>query len=125
MHEISIAQSILEMAENEAHANGCNRLLSIQVKYGALAGIMPDALLMGMEALTKGTIHEGVKLELMKQPLVLRCPFCNKIFGAESDAELWEACPDCGEWGSYAVEGGKELILTRLEADSWQLPVSG
>ena len=44
MHEMSLAMNILELAEEEAAKNGCNRLSRICVDCGALCGAMPEAL---------------------------------------------------------------------------------
>lgn len=116
MHEMAIAQSLLELAEREAAAKGCGRLLAVRVEIGVLAGIMPEALSFCVEALVKGSAHEGMRLELVRTPFRLRCPLCGNIReGEESDA-LGEPCPQCGECLGYAVESGRELVLARLEA---------
>lgn len=116
MHEMAIAQSLLELAEKEAAANGCARLLSLRVEIGALAGVMPEALALCVEALVKGGIHEGLKLELARTPFRLRCPLCGGIRVGENSDALMERCPGCGEILGYVVESGRELILARLEA---------
>lgn len=116
MHEMSIAQSLLELAEAEAKKNDCERLTRLIVNYGALSGIMPEALSLCFEALTKNTPHAGVKLELICLPVRLRCPFCSSVFEAEDQDSIWQPCPTCGESFGHIVEQGRELILARLEA---------
>lgn len=116
MHEMSVAQSLLEMAITEARAHNCTRIIHIKVEYGAIAGIMPDALMLCFEALTKGTPHEGARLELIELPLKLRCPFCGEVFGGYGQDTLWQPCPKCSETFGHIVEQGRELILSRLEA---------
>lgn len=117
MHEMAIAQSLLELAEKEAAANGCGRLLSLRVEIGALAGVMPEALAFCVEALVKGGVHEGLRLELARTPFRLRCPFCGGVSEGEDSEDLLKPCPKCGEILGYAVESGRELILARLEAE--------
>lgn len=117
MHEMSVAQSLITLAEAEAQAKGCNRLLRLVVEYGTLSGIMPDALSFCVDALVKGTLHEGLQLELVKLPLVMRCPFCGARFGGDSADAVLEPCPQCGETFGHQVESGRELILARLEAE--------
>lgn len=116
MHEMSVAMSLLELAEDAARGQGCSRLERVRVEYGALAGIMPEALQFCFEALTRGTAHEGARLELVCLPLRLRCPFCGTVFGGEGQEARWEPCPGCGEVAGHVVEQGKELLLRQVEA---------
>lgn len=114
MHEMSIATSLLEIAETEAKAQGCSRLLKLEVRYGQISGIMPDALQLAFTALTSGSPHEGAILELVRVPLRLKCLFCGTVFsGGEGQ---FTPCPKCGEEFGHNVEQGKELLLASLEA---------
>ena len=54
MHEMSIAQSILDIALEEIAKQGCARLDLIRVECGALAGVVPDSLQFCFEALVQG-----------------------------------------------------------------------
>lgn len=117
MHEMSIAMSLLEIAEAEARKQGCDRIMHIRVEYGALSGIMPDALSFCFRALIADTPHKNAELELVLLPLRLRCPFCGTEFGGEAQNAIWKECPQCGETVGHTVEQGRELILARLEAE--------
>ena len=54
MHEMSIAQSILDIALEEIAKQGCDRLDLIRVECGALAGVVPDSLQFCFAALVQG-----------------------------------------------------------------------
>jgi hydrogenase nickel incorporation protein HypA/HybF len=116
MHEMALVQSLLSMAEEEISRRNCTRLLAVRVEYGALAGIMPEALHCCFEALTRDTAHKQARLELVCLPVRLRCPFCGVTFGGDSRDALTTPCPGCGELFGHIVEQGKEMILSRLEA---------
>lgn len=118
MHEMAVAASLLELAEDAARSQGCARLTRVRVDYGALAGIMPEALALCFDSLIQGTPHEGARLELVRLPLRLRCPFCGTVFGDdESGADArWLPCPGCGELAGHVVEQGRELLLRQVEA---------
>jgi hydrogenase nickel incorporation protein HypA/HybF len=45
MHELSIAMSIVEMAEEEAHLRNV-RVSAVHLKLGMLSGVVKDALLL-------------------------------------------------------------------------------
>ena len=116
MHEMSVALSLLEIAEEAAAGQGCTRLTRVRVEYGALAGIMPEALELCFEAATRETPHAGARLELVCLPLRLRCVFCGTVFGGEGQEARFEPCPGCGEVAGHVVEQGKELLLREVEA---------
>lgn len=117
MHELAVAESLLELAISEAAKHQCNRLIFLSVEYGALSGIMPEALHLCFDALVKNSIHENAKLELVEKPLRLSCPLCHAEFGGDGQDAIWLPCPQCGEGFGHVVLQGKELILNRLEAD--------
>lgn len=116
MHEMALAENILNLALYEAEKQGCDVLLSVQVEYGILAGIMPDALELCFNSLAGQAGQGNVKLKLTCVPLKLRCPFCNAEFGGSSRDAIWQPCPECGEEFGHTVIQGKELILARIEA---------
>lgn len=116
MHEMSIAASLLELAKEEARRRECSRISKIRVEYGAISGVMPEALRFCLMALCAGTENEEMELELVKIPLRLRCPLCNHVFGGETKEAQWQPCPACGEIFGHTVEQGTELVLARLEA---------
>ncbi|SCM70898.1 putative hydrogenase nickel incorporation protein HypA 1 [uncultured Desulfovibrio sp.] len=116
MHEMAIAQSLLKMSEEEISRQGCTRIEAVNVKYGALAGIVPESLQFCFETMIQGTPHEGARLELEELPLQLHCPFCGADFGGEGQEALIQPCPGCGEQFGHVVKQGRELYLNRLEA---------
>lgn len=118
MHEMSIAVSLLTMAEEEARAKGCSHIIAVTVHYGQISGIMPSALQMAFSALIADGPHHGARLELIEIPLRLRCPFCGTVFDAEE--AILAPCPQCGEEFGHEVIQGRELILTRIEANNDQ-----
>ena len=61
MHELSIAMSIVEMAEEEAVRRGV-RVSAVHLKLGALAGVVKDALIFSYEIACQGTTLEGSRL---------------------------------------------------------------
>lgn len=116
MHEMSLAMSILELAEEEAAKNGCNRLLRVCVECGALSGAMPEALEFCLKCLLAESAHKDAVLELVEVPLKLRCSQCQTVFGATGRGAVFEPCPNCGEIMGHGVEQGRELVLSRIEA---------
>ena len=113
MHELSIMQSALDLALEQARKAGAKRLLELRLRIGALSGVVPEALEFAFEALTPGTLAEGARLALEKVPARFWCAHCGREF--ESD-DLFADCPDC-QRPSGELRAGRELELASLEID--------
>ena len=64
MHEMGIANSILEAVRTEAAAHAPARATKVGVKIGEMAGVDPDSLAFCFEALVKGSDLEPLELEI-------------------------------------------------------------
>lgn len=115
MHEMAVATSILDLALDEMRRHGADGIERIVVEYGALAGIMPEALEFAFSALVAGTSGADIRLELVLLPLRLRCGRCGAEFGGEGRQALWQPCPRCGEDLGHDVIQGRELVLKRIQ----------
>lgn len=113
MHEMSIAESLVELIEEERRAQGFSRVKQIRVKLGALGHVEPSALLFCFDAVSCGTVAEGARLELESVAGEGWCPRCRVSVAIE---ERYELCPRCGQ--SYVqMTAGDELRLTELEVE--------
>ena len=113
MHELGIAEALLETICREAVRQGEVRVHKAVVKIGELAGVDGDALRFAFEAIVRGTEFEQLELEIEACPLRGRCADCGREF-AVHDYDLH--CPQCGsERGEFT--GGDELDLAYLEVE--------
>jgi hydrogenase nickel incorporation protein HypA/HybF len=62
MHELSIALSIIDLAEEEMRRHGGDRVRSIRIDLGALAGVATEALQFSFGLACEGTPAEGSSL---------------------------------------------------------------
>nr|WP_320172633.1 hydrogenase maturation nickel metallochaperone HypA [Maridesulfovibrio sp.] len=115
MHEMSIAQSIFAIIQEEMEKQPDSTLKKINVGNGALAGVVSDALTFGWEAVTIGTKFEGSVLEVREIPIKVRCGGCGEEFTPED--KLYMACPKCGLEIGHEVLQGKELQIESIEVD--------
>lgn len=111
MHEVGIAQGILEMALKAATDAGGSRVETLRVRVGALTGVVPDALLFALETLRVGTDARGARIELEVEPARAWCHRCERAFDAR---ELPCCCPVCDEPAGQ-VTGGRELRLLSID----------
>lgn len=64
MHEIGVAQGMLDRALKEAVDSGAARVTSMQIKLGDASGIEADHLRFCLEALVKGTAAETARIDI-------------------------------------------------------------
>jgi hydrogenase nickel incorporation protein HypA/HybF len=113
MHELSIMQSALSLALDQARQAGAIRVHVIRLRIGALSGVVPDALEFAFETLTQGTLAEGAKLAIEPVPARFWCAKCTREFQSN---DLFAECPDCHSL-SGELRAGREMELASLDID--------
>jgi hydrogenase nickel incorporation protein HypA/HybF len=111
MHELSIALSLLDLAEEEAARREC-RVAAIHLRLGRLSGVVREALLSAYDLAREGTAMADAELVVEEVPVVVRCPGCAADRTPVSAFEL--LCPDCGTPTPEVVRG-RELEVVALE----------
>jgi hydrogenase nickel incorporation protein HypA/HybF len=117
MHEMSIAQSIVDIIRQEMEKQGLTRLLRATVKFGRLTNTVPEALETCFLAVTVGTPLADAVFELVEIPVTYRCFGCGRQFHPEEPGRLLAPCPHCGEELGHAVLSGEELYIDCIEAE--------
>jgi hydrogenase nickel incorporation protein HypA/HybF len=112
MHELSIAMSIVELAEEEAGRRGDAQVHAVHLKLGAFSGVVKEALLASYEMACAGTALEGSTLRIEEIPLVVFCANCQT--NRQLPSMTLFCCPDCGAPTPHIVQG-KELQISALE----------
>ncbi len=64
MHELSIAEELLQIIIKKASQLGIGKIEQINLKIGEFSGILPDALVFAFEMLSKDTITDGARIEI-------------------------------------------------------------
>lgn len=113
MHELSIALSILELAQKEAQSHHAQRVTEIEIEVGKLSGVDTEALSFVLESVVRNTELEGCRVLI--HPLEGKCR-CNQCGQEYFIRELPEICPSCGSCDRTLI-AGKELKLKSLLID--------
>jgi hydrogenase nickel incorporation protein HypA/HybF len=111
MHELSIAMSIVEMAEEEAERHG-GRVAAVHLKLGKLSGVVKEALLSSYEMACEDTPLAGSRLMVEELPIIVYCTPCQAK--RELSSAQWFCCPECGTPAAEVVQG-RELEVVALE----------
>jgi hydrogenase nickel incorporation protein HypA/HybF len=113
LHELSLTQNLIEIAEQHARREGATTITVITLEIGVLSGVIREAVEFAFEACTRGTIAEGAVLEIIHVPGIGYCHECDQDCPMES---LTDTCPHCGGF-ALEVRQGQEMTLTEMEID--------
>lgn len=83
MHEMSLAESLLDLAVSYAEGQPITML---KVRLGPLSGVVSDSLDFCFDMLSKGTLAEGARIAYERVPLDVVCRQC----GATVPTEAWQ-----------------------------------
>ena len=75
MHELSIANSIIDIAEEEA-ARRRARVSAVHLQLGPLSGVVKDALISAYQIASMGTLMENSTLVVEDVSIKAFCPKC-------------------------------------------------
>jgi hydrogenase nickel incorporation protein HypA/HybF len=121
MHEMSIAQGLMDIVKQEMEKNNMKTLLKVKVRAGKINAIIPDALQLCFDILLQETPWQGAILEIETTPIKLKCPECNTIFIPDEEDFFHSIinipCPKCGTDMGHEIVGGKELLIEYIEAE--------
>src|SRR5208337_3448691 len=105
MHEISIAQSILEIAEANARKQNARRIRAIKIRLGEFTTVVREALEFAFEVARRDTLAENARLDIERVPMALSCVLCGPV--TDPVREICLICPQCGL--PLKVVSGEEL----------------
>jgi hydrogenase nickel incorporation protein HypA/HybF len=110
MHELSIAEAIVAIADR--HAAG-RRVTRVDVSVGHLRQVVPPALEFAFALVAQGTSVEGAELVLSEVPAAGRCRSC----GTEHQLDGFPfACQAC-DGLDVEVIAGEELLVESLDLE--------
>jgi hydrogenase nickel incorporation protein HypA/HybF len=113
MHELSIAMSIVEIAEENARNANTTVINEIELDVGTQSGIVLEALEFAMQSAVIGTMLEkaNVKINTIRARAV--CAECQNEFSVD---EIFAPCPKCGNPFCEIIQG-KELKVKSIKAE--------
>ncbi len=111
MHELSIAQALVEQVELAAKKEQATRVERVVIVVGALSGADPEALRGAFPLVAEGTVAEGAELVVETVAARVKCRPC----GHESTAgDYFIGCAKCGSRDVELVSG-RELNIKSIE----------
>lgn len=113
MHEMSLAEGVLNILQDQAKAQNFTTVKTVWLEIGELSHVDPHAIAFCFDAVTKGTLADGAKLEIVRTPGQAWCHDCMMSIAI---ATLVNPCPKCGGHRTE-VTGGEDMRVKELEVD--------
>jgi hydrogenase nickel incorporation protein HypA/HybF len=108
MHELGLAEGVLDAVQRRAAGR---RVRGARVRAGVLLRISEPALGQAFATVAGGTVADGAHLDLVIEPVRLRCRSCRRTSTAD---DLVVACPECGDT-DIVIEDGDGLVLESIQ----------
>lgn len=113
MHELSLAEALIELVEEESRKLAGARIRTVRLEIGAIATVEPEAMRFCFDVVARGTSADGAVLDIVTVPGRGRCLECRR------DIDVFERptlCPECGA-ARVEVTSGDVMRLKELEVD--------
>ncbi|MCF7790964.1 MAG: hydrogenase maturation nickel metallochaperone HypA [Victivallales bacterium] len=113
MHELSLADSMVQEIEAIMEKEGAEKVFSVTVKMGRLSGVEKEPFEFAFPIVAEGTKLEKSKLIIEESPVIVKCKDCM------TETVLETPFAKCGNCGSRNVDyiSGKEFLIKSLEIE--------
>jgi hydrogenase nickel incorporation protein HypA/HybF len=111
MHELAIAQNILEIVRQSVPEEQAPDVKWVRVRVGQLSGVIPDSLDFCFSVIVGETKMRQAGLAIEQVPTVSRCKECGNQFQIE---DMVFVCPACKSTDLEIITG-RELQVVEIE----------
>ena len=111
MHEMSVAQSIIDIVLDTMKRHKVKSVKKVRIELGELSGVIPQSLTFGLQILTKDTPLQETEFVYDKTPIKSRCRNCKHEFIVK---DLEFICPKC-KGKELDTLSGTELKIIDME----------
>jgi hydrogenase nickel incorporation protein HypA/HybF len=113
MHEMSLAESVLDLVEHRARREGCRRIKTVRLEIGKLSGVEPESMRFCFDAVVGGTLAEGAELDIVEEDGLAWCFDCGRLTPL---AVRGDPCPGCGGF-HLRLDEGLAMRVSELEIE--------
>jgi hydrogenase nickel incorporation protein HypA/HybF len=113
MHEMSIAQSVLDIAYGEMEKNASANIKKIKISIGEFSGVVKEALEFAFDVLKPETPAAKADIEIEVLPMTANCSECGPVTCRLNDLNLF--CPRCGR--AVTITAGREMRVDYLDLE--------
>ena len=110
MHEVSLMRELLTQVKQAMQQNGVERVSSLQIEIGPLAGVEPLLVEQAFCFLIPRTVFEDTRLEVHEPALMAVCQECQRDFEV---VDFKFSCPSCLS-SKVQITSGDQLRLLSI-----------
>ena len=114
MHELTITESLLEIALRHAKNADANRITDLYIVIGDLSSVVDDSVRFYWDIVAKDTAAEGAKLHFQRKATEIQCLECDQIYQPLNNKL---ACPNC-ESIKIKILTGEEFFLEAINIEN-------
>ncbi len=111
MHELSIAQNILDIVHQHVAADDERTVRSVKLRIGEHSGVVAESLQFCFSTIVAATSLEAATLDIEVTPFCVRCARCQKNYRSEFGIVT---CPACGS-SETEIVSGTEMQVVEIE----------
>lgn len=113
MHEMSLAEGVLQLIEDSAKTQSFSRVRTVWLEIGQLAGVEVEAMKFCFDVVVRDSIAQDAKLVIIETQGQAWCLQCAEVVNVRA---LYDACPKCGSH-QVQVTGGNEMRVKELDVE--------
>lgn len=113
MHELSVTESILNIALTHAEKSSASRVTDVFLVIGQLSSIVDDSVQFYWDFVSENTLCAGAKLHFQRKPARFLCSSCNTEFQFKDELT---SCPACGSM-QFTITSGEEFYVDSIEIE--------
>ena len=122
MHEVTVAQTVVDAVLSEAESQGASRVTKVTLVFGELALINIEQISFWIASFFEGTMAESATIEFEKVPGKVECRDCGAVSDVTVDSDdklLHYAVPDftcssCGSPNTFICQG-REMLIKNIQ----------
>ena len=115
MHEMALAENIVDMVVQAAEGAGAVRVKTVYLTIGAARDVVVDLLDGLIRHLARGTVAADAEVVILEAPVLGRCEECGATYPIDyTDLRASWDCPRC-KGGRYKVVSGMQFTVDRIE----------
>jgi hydrogenase nickel incorporation protein HypA/HybF len=126
MHELSMAQAIVDTVLDAAQKNEAQDVLEVTIEIGQLTMLNPEQLKFLLDVIIEGTLLENSEILIEEIPVEIKCQSCD--FKGEANTEGSDhylaivLCPECGGRNVEITKGRecnvKNIRIEKVDEDA-------
>ena len=111
MHELTVAQEIIRIIQDEQTRQNFDKVDLIRLKAGCFSCIDPHALEFAFQVVREGSCAAKARIDMTLEPVRIECRACG--CSAEVD-NASSSCPKCGS-SDIVLQGDSSFEIIALE----------